>query len=76
MQPNYPKAVFVSFTLDNGNAVVINAHAVDSVVTFRDDLHSAIVTFGSKETSGKYYVVRGNPMTIKAMLEKAIIEAG
>lgn len=68
----YPKAAFVSLSLQNGNPIVINAHAVDTIVVYQDNYHSAISTLASKEMEGKYYVVKGGPETIKAQMIAAI----
>jgi hypothetical protein len=68
----HPKAVLVSFTLQNGNPIVINAHAIDTIVLYGDQFHSAISTSASKHMEGKYYVVKGGPETIKFIVDKAI----
>ncbi len=68
----YPKAALVSLTLQNGNPIVINAHAIDTIVTYQDNFHSAISTYASKEMEGKYYIVKGGPETIKAQVIAAV----
>ena len=69
---NYPKAAFISLTLQNGSPIVINAHAIDTIVVFGSNNYSAISTYASKEMEGKYYVVHGSPATIRLAAETAI----
>lgn len=68
----YPKAALLSLTLQNGSPIVINAHAIDTIILYQDNFHSAISTYASKEMEGKYYVVKGGPETIKNQAMAAI----
>lgn len=65
----YPKAALVNLTLQNGNPVFINAHAVDSITVYGDINHSVIYTYGANNEEN---VVRGNPDTIRSLFNKAI----
>ena len=69
---NFKTAAFINLTLQNGNPLVVNAQAIDSITVFGDSFHSAIVTYGSKKMNRKYYVVKGGPELIKTLAETAI----
>ncbi len=71
----YPEAVLVSFTLQNGNPIAINAHAIDTIIMYQDIHHSAISTYGSQSMEGKYYVVRGSVEALKSRVNQAIEES-
>lgn len=68
MPEQFPKAALVTLTLQNGNPIVINAHAVASINIYGSSYVSAIKLTGDD----KIYIVKGAPTHIKQLLDQAI----